>query len=559
MDMLITLGHNASAILVDGDKIVNGYEEERLTRIKGDSHFPINAIQKLECDITDLSTIYISHWFNDFNLDNYDNKYFDKAFMIAFCKKYEAVTVSLNKGFTHHDGHALALEAFLNTHMKDHKDFHLIVADGFGNNEEVFSVYKGSENGLQKIHKCSGYKNSLGLMYQYATSFTGMKENQDEYKFLGYESLIDNVTDHKNIMNYCETKVDELFTSIIDDTKDIISEKTVFPIDLAKLESVKSSWYEYFQTILDEANYDAEADENNFNKRVIIGYAIQYIIQEVILTLINYFDIKNVGLNGGIFYNVKLNNTIMNNVEKVCIMPIAGDQGCAIGLYCQATGISLDLKDICIGKRQLEEVPIDLENVHYFKTKEDLVNKCVELLKNDEIPQILLGDMEYGPRALCHTSSLCKPTQANVSFINRANDRNEIMPCAPVILDRNIDYFFYKEQYEKVIGSDQYMILTYDYKIPFSDEYSGVMHKYPHSDFYSGRPQMISDETSTIGMILDEMDKIDVKALVNTSLNFHGKPILFSVEDGINDLTMQLENSDQSERLHLLVGLYDEK
>ena len=42
--LLITLGHNSSALFVDSDDKVIGYEQERLSGIKSDSQFPMDAI-----------------------------------------------------------------------------------------------------------------------------------------------------------------------------------------------------------------------------------------------------------------------------------------------------------------------------------------------------------------------------------------------------------------------------------------------------------------------------------------------------------------------------------
>ncbi len=93
--------------------------------------------------------------------------------------------------------------------------FTFIVADGFGNQQEVISIYrKDAANKQPKlIHRISGYQNSMGLMYQYATSYCGMKENQDEYKFLGYESMIMSVLNDaqlKELENFADETVEVL-------------------------------------------------------------------------------------------------------------------------------------------------------------------------------------------------------------------------------------------------------------------------------------------------------------------------------------------------------------
>jgi len=45
--LVLSLGHNSSAILVEDGHIVAGYEEERLSGIKADSTFPQMAILQL--------------------------------------------------------------------------------------------------------------------------------------------------------------------------------------------------------------------------------------------------------------------------------------------------------------------------------------------------------------------------------------------------------------------------------------------------------------------------------------------------------------------------------
>lgn len=556
MDLLITTGHNSSAILVENGKIINGYEEERLTRVKADSRFPINSINKLIKN-RKIDKIFVTHWF-----DNYDfyknyyskiNKYYNYEFINNLIKEHNAELITLSEQCTHQDTHAYAALAFYyNYKSMDFKEKHIIAADGFGNRQEVYAVYKSNGNKIEKILSCNGYENSLGLMYQFATEFCGMKPKQDEYKFLGYESKILDIGIDINILkNISEKKSDEIFKSILKSTKECPMNDY---IDIEKLEKVKEIWFNFYNKVLIEIDYKEKNDKNEFNKRCIIGFVIQWIIENVNKKIIKHFNIKRILLSGGIFYNVKLNNSIMNIVDEISIIPIAGDQCNAIGLYYKKTR-NIDLSTLCIGKRNFKKIYSKLPNIIYFDNKKDLVNKAIELLKKNKIPQIYLGNMEFGPRALCHSSTLCKPTQKNVSFINRANNRNEIMPCAPVILEENLDYFFHKKDYEKVIGSDEFMILTYDYKIPFQNRYSGIMHKYPLEEKYSGRPQVIRENQSTIYHILS---KINDKALVNTSLNYHGKPIVFSVNDAIEDFTKQQNNSENPERLYLLIGLYEE-
>ena len=85
--LMLTLGHNSSAVYFDGDKAW-GYEEERLNRVKSSSAYPRLAIEEIEknTQIAPGSHIFVSHWFDDFNFDSKTTKYFDKDHFPFFLK-----------------------------------------------------------------------------------------------------------------------------------------------------------------------------------------------------------------------------------------------------------------------------------------------------------------------------------------------------------------------------------------------------------------------------------------------------------------------------------------
>ena len=80
--LLLTLGHNSSAILADKNYTI-GYEQERLDQIKSSSQFPIDSILMLmKYDNFEYKIpVFISHWFDN-SYDN--NKYYNKNLNIIF-------------------------------------------------------------------------------------------------------------------------------------------------------------------------------------------------------------------------------------------------------------------------------------------------------------------------------------------------------------------------------------------------------------------------------------------------------------------------------------------
>jgi carbamoyltransferase len=183
--LVLTLGHNSSAILVEDGNIIVGYEEERLTGIKADSKFHFRSIQRIKelYNISDDVPICVGHWFLDGKLPKDDLKHWDIDYIQTLFPKSRIY--SLESGFTHHDSHALSAEIFAGKDFPE--DYHTFVVDGFGTRGECYSIYKASE----LIARYYGFHKSIGLFYQYATAYMGMKMHNHEYKILGYETHID--------------------------------------------------------------------------------------------------------------------------------------------------------------------------------------------------------------------------------------------------------------------------------------------------------------------------------------------------------------------------------
>lgn len=604
--LLLTLGHGSSAIFVDVNKgNTIGYEQERISGIKSDSQFPIDAINEIRKHITqsDLAdcSIRISHWFN--TVDNTGKKFQPSKYMTEHDYLYLKETISNDIQFTcigntHHDAHALSACGFFTHHLTEeqksklgNKPVYVICADGFGTNEEVLSVYKmkPEKTIFRQLIKVKGYRNSLGLMYQYATSFCGMKENQDEYKFLGYEAHIDEVLDDNQIDvldNYVESIVHILYKGIdnsIDldfDDEEITNKVNDAPVEwkassknevinFVALRDAKKQWHKLYKEIIDCFNQrqDIHTDlaYDSFNSRCIIAYVIQQTIEIYMTRLINYLGAENVIVTGGCFYNVKLNNKILKSVKGLfCAMPLAGDQGAAIGMMIKEIGYdAFNFSTLAIGERRMYNIDSIIghrKNVFIYDIYEqrpnvfDIVQKVARKIADGHIVNIISGNMEFGPRALCNTSTICLPTTENVAANNTMNNRNEVMPCAPICTAENAEYLFDKSELGRVVGSDKFMICTHDYKIGYSKTMGGIMHKKTREfDVYTGRPQIVEQNTF-MWQVLKEVEKLTgFKCLVNTSFNAHGRPIVFETMDIIHNFNYQCEHAPEGKEPILFI------
>jgi len=474
MKLLITLGHNSSAILVKGNKVLCGYEEERLSHVKSDSSFPalsINQILKYYPEAKlEVTKIFISHWFWSWELA--ENKYYRPKYLKVNFPN--AILESVNYHNTHHDLHAKSLWNFLDG---DDKGL-TIVADGFGNFGECLSIYL---DGRLK-HRSYEVQYSLGMMYQYAIRYLGMKENQDEYKLLGYEQQC-SVTD--------KYKLEKLISDTVIKSSNGLLSKSIMKDDMYKELSLTWDYWNSVFKLVDDAKRD----------RAMIAYFVQQVLERVMLNIVSSYDCKNIKVSGGVFYNVKLNNMLLRYSDKFEANPLAGDQGCAIGF------INVRYSSLNWGCRYLEDWShIDNEN---------------EITSNG-FTEIFRGNMEFGPRALCNTSTLALPHSSIVKTINSLNGRDTVMPMAPVVTKEFAMSHF--RDLHKVGKSKNFMIIAYDFEEEPTD-FMGAAHYDSDRDVYTGRLQICPDEF--IESLLNEFNGI----LINTSLNAHGQPILYDYED----------------------------
>jgi predicted NodU family carbamoyl transferase len=411
MKLLLTLGHNSSAILVDDEKVLCGYEEERLSHVKSDSSFPILAITKIleyfpEARF-ETNEVCVSHWFWHEELP--ESKYFKPKYLAANFPN--AIVTSISDEVTHHDLHAKSMWNFCDG---DNSGL-TIVADGFGNFGECLSIY--NEGSL--LHRSYDVDHSLGLMYQYAVGYLDMKENQDEYKLLGYEQQA-----NSKYKVDVESTIEEVVHKVFDGLMSMSYKKYDMTTSLCH---TRAQWYSTFTYVT-----------NDTKDRAKVAYFVQTVLERVMLRVLQKYNIKNVKVSGGVFYNVKLNNMILRWSDQFEANPLAGDQGCALGFT------NVRYNHLFWGLR-------DVSN---------FLNSPYTDISDKGYTEILTGSMEFGPRALCHTSTLALPKMSLVEKINAMNGRDTVMPMAPIV-----SMEFAKKNFldlHKVNKSKYFMIIAFD-------------------------------------------------------------------------------------------------
>lgn len=530
--LVLTLGHNSSAVLVRDGEVVVGYEEERFSGIKADSHFPIEAIKQIDSlhSLKEVMFVCATHWDTNADISGMDAKYWRPDLLCEFCPNAGVLSHSLS--FTHHDAHMLAAKAY------SELNGYTIVADGFGNFNEVLSVY--NEDNLL-IHRAYGYNKSLGLLYQYATAYLGMKMNQDEYKLLGYEAHVDKIFNREQT-----DKISEHASSLAKKyTKALLSNDIKLQYDALCSVHALPALRENIGVTLDNIMCDIGIDKSSeFDLRVCVARLVQQTVEQVMINIVKHFNITNVTLSGGVFYNVKVNNAILSldQIETISVYPLAGDQGAGLGVYQHYFGNLVFPETLCFGQRDLH----GLDNVSdKLLIIEDVTDACeiiVQALDRDIIVNVVHGDLEFGPRALGNTTTLMIPTMENVDYVNFLNGRSTVMPCAPITTKKSLFV-----NHHKVKKSLEHMIVTLDYVDKPGKSMRGAAHTYPFEDRYSGRPQVIYEDHWLYPVVSQ------FGILVNTSFNKHGAPIVMTKDQILDSFFYQLERDVKNRMITVVI------
>jgi carbamoyltransferase len=249
----------------------------------------------------------------------------------------------------------------------------------------------------------------------------------------------------------------------------------------------------------------------------------------------------NVGVAGGVFANVKVNQRIheIDGVESLFVYPAMSDEGIAAGAaliqWSSTTGEPTAgrrcFDDVYLGPEfSREEIRQALEAQQAEHTcPDDLEGEIARLLAEGHVVARFDGRMEYGPRALGNRSILYRPDQPSVNdWLNKRLRRTEFMPFAPAALAEDADRYF--------VGLDgardtaRFMTVTFDCTDLMKRTCPGVVHVDG-----TARPQLVSEsDNPRYHRIIMEFKRLTgISCIVNTSFNIHEEPIVCTPQDAL--------------------------
>lgn len=556
---------SAAAILKDG-VIIAAAQEERFTRIKQDSNFPIKAIEYclkeagIEPEQLD-GVVYYEKPFIKFEriLETamayapFSMKSFINA-MPVWLKTKLFIPSQIDKHFekrlqcpiyftTHHESHCAS--AFFPSPFEEAA---ILCLDGVGEwDTTTWGIGKGNKIEIkQKIE----FPHSLGLLYSAFTGFLGFKVNSGEYKVMG-------------LAPYGEPIY-----------KDLILEK------LIDVKEDGSFWLnqEYFGYCTTDYMFN-EKFEKLFNRKprkaesvltqddMDMAASIQAVTEEIILKLANYVHkqtgMKNLCLAGGVALNCVSNGNILKNgpFENIWTQPAAGDAGGALGAALaihymhlknerNTNGNDFQFGSLLGPKYSDEEILKTLEKFEAkytkYETEEEVAQIVAKYISEGKSIGHFAGRMEYGPRALGNRSILADPRNREMQKnLNLAiKKRESFRPFAPSCLEEDVEEFFDIRKGKK----SPYMLLTQpiskkimtelteeekNYKgIEKLKAYRSTLPAITHVN-YSARIQTVSKEVNPrYWNIINEFKKLTAcSVVVNTSFNIRGEPIVNTPEN----------------------------
>jgi carbamoyltransferase len=558
--------HDAAASLIINGEILAAAQEERFTRVKNDSSFPINAIkyclQEANISISDIDYIvfydkpflkferlletYFA--FAPFGFKNFlesfpiwiKDKIFQKKQIIELLKKEFKAQVDLKYKLLfseHHLSHAAS--AFFPSPFRNAA---ILTMDGVGESVTT-SISIGVENKitfLKEIH----FPHSIGLLYSTFTSFLGFKVNSGEYKVMGLAPYGKPI-----YVDLIKQKLVKIF-----DDGSIHLNMDYFGF-CSQLTMTNSKFESLFQLA------PRKGSEQLTQKHMDIAASIQFVTEEIVLKLAlhikNITGQKNLCLAGGVALNCVINGKLLKSkiFENIWVQPAAGDSGGAVGAALVAYYQMLDSHRIVNNKDKMKNTYLGPEYSQdhiekvlnklgaKFETlnEEDLLKKVALLISKGMVVGWHQGRMEFGPRALGNRSILADPRllEMQKKLNLKIKFRESFRPFAPSILKEDCKSWFdldHESPYMLFcceVNDDKRLMVEKNIQgFKKLQQKKSLIPAVTHVD-YSARVQTVNfKNNSKYYRLIESFKKITgCPVLVNTSFNIRGEPIVCSPED----------------------------
>ena len=533
---------SSSALMVNG-KIVSAAPEERFTRKKWTTDFPINSanwcLKNSKLSWSDLDLIAIP-WNPGLNISSassrWDSNISWRGEMLSnIPSNILKATKNLNPGvmnlsfdktkivyLNHHDCHAASA-----VFVSPFKKCDYLTIDGHG---EVETCLMGNFDGkkLNNFHSIS-YPHSIGLLYGTFTDFLGFKPDNDEWKTMALASF-----------SKKENSFDKKFLEVYE------LKQNGFELNL--------SYFDFYLFDRKPTFYNKKLEElfgkpRNKNEKITkrhheIAGALQRTFEKIVFHLLKITKklggkSNNIVLAGGAAMNCVFNGRMekVNIYKNNFVPPWPDDLGVSIGATFLANKNLKKIKknflfnkSVYLGPKYSDrEIEILLKK---YGLKFKKMNKLYSYIADKISKGYLIGwfqdRMEFTHRALGNRSILADPRNKDTkNIINKAvKYRESFRPFAPAVLGENAHEIFDLKKGKKIEFMEKAVMVknSWKKKIPAVTHIDG-----------SARVQTVfKNYNPKFYNLIKEFYKLtSVPILVNTSFNLNGEPIVENPSDAI--------------------------
>src|SRR5215469_16222920 len=543
---------SAAALVVDGVPVC-AVQEERLSRHKGDSTFPLLAIDSclqyagIEPDQLDAVVFYerpmlkfdriltcalraFPHSWRAFP-KAMKNSLGEKVWMRGLVSSHLGVPGRKVLFTEHHQSHAATAFLTAPTHRAA-----IMTADAVGE-WATLSVGDGerSSNGRTNIRRFREirFPHSLGMLYSTFTAYLGFKVNEDEYKVMGLAA-------------YGQPTMVEQVRKLIRRTPD-----GAFALDLNYFEfhtTAERSYSARFIELFGRSRNPYEPidlDTTEGQRFADCAASVQRVLEDTLVdiahTLHQETGLSDLCLGGGVALNGVANARLLaeSGFERIFVPPAPGDAGCAIGaaLYCDR--IHFGNPDRVVPDHPFwgpsadgsELARLAREDGHCAEEFHDgaLVDQVAGDLASGRIVGWMEGALEFGPRALGHRSILAAPhtTEMRDRLNCEIKYREPFRPFAPVVPIEAAERYF--DLPPGGVRLARFMSGVF----PVRREWRSQLQAVTHVDG-TARLQVLEPAMAPrLHALLEAYGRrTGIPVLLNTSFNLAGEPIVNRAVEG---------------------------
>jgi len=503
-------GHDAGAALAVNGRLVAAVEEERLVRVKRAFGLPpLRAIREVLAlagyTMSDVDTIAYPWEPATMGVPDDD---------ITARLDYWCRTVDPDAGRTpdprfipHHEAHAWAGLAFTPFDLRSQTG--VIVLDGSGESTSG-ACYRLCGGRLEQLWSLPQHS-SVGIFYEAVTQYLGFRWG-DEGKTMGLAAY------------GRDRALAKTHPGMSDDRAPVAPPFTSATSPRRRHEELRA------QIVAELVALHGE--RLSFNQRADVAFAAQHWLEERVLQyvaeLVN--GLRALVLSGGVALNCTANSKVAaycrrHDVQLV-IPPTASDTGVALGAAVAASPdpAAFTLCDeVALGRAFPPELIIKQLRTVGLPVVQCEPADIVRALTSGTICGWLEGGSEIGPRSLGHRSIVARPDSTPVrDRLNVLKGRESWRPLAPSLTPDEFTRNFPNS------SPSPYMLIaaTYDPLVPGGLE--GVVHVDG-----TARPQVVHTDGVYRNLIMAMGAEIGTEALVCTSFNRAGEPLVYTSADAV--------------------------